>query len=518
MNSVKDFEILDCTLRDGGYYTNWDFDRELVEEYYRAMESLPISYVEIGYRSLVKNTYLGEYFYCPKYVLERAKALMPSKKIVLILDEKNTINQDLDQLLDICKPYVHMIRMAIAPDNIIRAIDLAKAIKIKGFKVGFNVMYMSNWLENKTFLENLSQVDGIADIFYMVDSYGGILPDEVVSIIKFVKSKINTPLGFHGHNNLELAFINTLTALENGCSIVDATITGMGRGAGNLKTELFLTYLTSKSGHDIQFNELSNIVSGFEKLQKQYEWGTNLPYMFSGVNSLPQKDVMEWIGLNRYPIRTILTALKNKKEAISDNIKLPNFQTNKTRDVVLIIGGGKSVEVHKDAIEKLTKSFDNICIIHAGVRFARIFNNLTKVKQYYCLVGSEGYKLEKQFDDLTKFKHTCIFPPFPRKMGTVLPDEITENSYELKEIQFLDQYFDSPLTVALETATILKAKEIYLAGFDGYDSSINRMQFQLSNENQFIIDRFTKTHFPIKSCTLSKYNNLQEVSIYSLLK
>ena len=61
------FKLLDCTLRDGGYYTDWDFDKALVDDYFESMNNLPIEYIEIGYRSTkINNQYLGEYFYLPK--------------------------------------------------------------------------------------------------------------------------------------------------------------------------------------------------------------------------------------------------------------------------------------------------------------------------------------------------------------------------------------------------------------------------------------------------------------------
>ena len=82
-------KLLDCTLRDGGYYTNWDFDKEIVSTYCKSMESLPIDYIEVGYRSIPIEGYLGEYFYCPDFVMKELKQMMPSKKLVIILDEKN---------------------------------------------------------------------------------------------------------------------------------------------------------------------------------------------------------------------------------------------------------------------------------------------------------------------------------------------------------------------------------------------------------------------------------------------
>ncbi|MEM9363417.1 MAG: aldolase catalytic domain-containing protein [Bacteroidota bacterium] len=512
MTKIK---ILDCTLRDGGYYTNWDFNKNVVEDYCRSMELLPVDYVEVGYRSIPLDGYLGEFFYCPEYLLNHLKSLMPSKKLAIILNEKDTKKDDLDYLLNPCKPYIDLVRIAISPKNFACAIDLAKEIKRKGFEVGFNVMYMSDWKKDKTFLNQLERINGIVDYFYMVDSYGGVFPEDIKTIVKLVKSKTDVPIAFHGHNNLEMALVNTLCSIELGCVMVDSTITGMGRGAGNLKTELLLTYLDSKNKLEIPLNELSGIVSIFEKMQITYNWGTSLPYMFSGANSLPQKDVMDWLGLNRYPLSNIITALSNKKMAVNDNIKLPVFEVHKSVEKVIIIGGGLSVKENIEPIKKLLSFLGNqICVIHAGVRYAKLLSNVS-AKQYYCLVGSEVDKLKKQFSNINSIKSNCVFPPFPRKMGTVLPKEIQKKSFELDKIDFVDKYYDSPLTIAAQTALLHKPKEIILIGFDGYTTSKNNIQFQLANENQYIIDNLTTLDYLVSSATKTNYRNINEKSIFS---
>ena len=84
--NMKNFKILDCTLRDGGYYTNWDFKPQTVDKYLKAMEELPIDYIEIGYRNLKQSVYKGEFFYTPLETLKKVKSLT-SKLIVLIVDE-----------------------------------------------------------------------------------------------------------------------------------------------------------------------------------------------------------------------------------------------------------------------------------------------------------------------------------------------------------------------------------------------------------------------------------------------
>ena len=516
---LNKFKILDCTLRDGGYYTDWDFDDTLVEVYAEAMESLPIDYVEVGYRSIPLKGYLGQYFYCPEYVLERLKTLMPSKELTIILNEKDIRASHIsDGLLAPCKPYISLIRIAIDPKNMERAIDLAKEVKNEGFKVAFNVMYMSNWKADSSFLNHLKGVDDVIDYFYMVDSYGGVMPEDVKETITLVKSKTNVPIGFHGHDNLEMALINTITAIDAGCDIVDATVTGMGRGAGNLKTELLLTYLENAKGLPVKYRELSKVVSEFEELRKFHQWGTSLPYMFSGAKSLPQKQVMEWVGMNRYPLGSIINALNNQQQDIKDNLKLPVLKKVEKYKKAIILGGGLSSLSHKKAIQKFfgnTKT--EACLVHAGTRNVLEYLDV-KCDQYYGLVGFESDKLLKQIGDFSKIDQTCIYPPYPRPMGTSIPIEIQKLSKELGAITFTDATSDSPMALAIQAAIDLGAKEIYLVGFDGYDININQNQFVIAHENQEVIDDAVNVSgVEVKTFTPTKYKNIEVLSIYSFL-
>jgi 4-hydroxy 2-oxovalerate aldolase len=285
-------KILDCTLRDGGYYTNWDFDESIVGLYFESMNKLPVDIIEFGYRSIPKDEYLGKYFYCPDFVLKQAKKMVPDKVLAIMLNEKDCEPDELETLLKPCRGIIQLVRIAVAPARIEKGIELAKAVKAKGFSVALNLMYVSTLSEQPEFFNKIKGIEAVVDYFNLVDSYGGIYPADVEKLVLQCKAKTKVTLGFHGHNNIELAFSNSLAAIKAGCEIVDATITGMGRGAGNLKTELMLTHLATKHHVNVDFNSLSNVTAAFSELQKKYEWGTNLPYMVSGANSLPQKDII----------------------------------------------------------------------------------------------------------------------------------------------------------------------------------------------------------------------------------
>lgn len=506
-------KILDCTLRDGGYYTNWDFDKNLVETYLTAMDNLPVEYLEVGYRSPKLSGYYGEYFYCPDFVLKKISHLS-NKKLVIILDEKNIELNTVEELLKPCLGIITMVRIAIDPEQLLRAIDLAKKVKSMGFEVGFNVMYMSKWKELPEFLSNLKYVDGIADYFYMVDSYGGVYPEDVKEIFGIVRSQMKTKIGFHGHNNLELGLINTLTAIQCGADIVDATVTGMGRGAGNLKTELLLTALNQKEDLEVDFNALSSVTDAFVQLQKQYDWGTNLPYMVSGANSLPQKDVMDWVSKRYYSINSIVRALHQQKN--KDNVKYPLFKKDKLYNQGLIIGGGISAFEKAAAILEFVNQFGNeIAIIHASSKNSMVYSN-AKGKQFYCLVGNEGNRLTTVFKNIDEFKGVCVLPPSPRKMGTFVPDKLINDTWELQEVSFTDLLNDSHTAIALQTAINLGISNCFIIGYDGYgNDNVGHKEQELFVENETLFYNAQENGMVLTALTPTKYKNLIADSVFA---
>lgn len=507
-------QILDCTLRDGGYYTNWDFRGEVVETYLIGMNELPIDYLELGYRNNPEKEYLGKFGYTPVYLLKQIRRLS-NKKLAVMLNEKNTNIEDLAHLIAPIKGLVDMVRLAVDPKNLQRAINLAKAIKDEGYEVGFNIMYMSNWQQYKGFYDQLSGLNGVADILNMVDSFGGIMPDEVATIIKKLRGIVDCKIGFHGHNNLEMALANTLAAIESGVDSVDVTILGMGRGAGNLNLELLLTYL-NRDGLNVDFNALSDVITAFQPLHETYRWGTQLPYMISGANSLPQKEVMALVTNRVYSFDSIVRGLQNKKDKVEDNAKYP-ILANANFDDVIIVGGGSSPIDHMEGIINYIKTKNNIALVFATARHAGKFVDIN-VPQYYCLLGREAKRLKKNVS-ADKYHATCVLPPYPRKLGTDVPEYAERATFELSKIEFTTEYQDSCTTLAIQTALNICKGNIYIVGYDGYPGNIlSEKEVALSNENMALLRDYEKyTGRKMKSLTPSLYPELEVESIYQFI-
>jgi 4-hydroxy 2-oxovalerate aldolase len=507
--------LLDCTIRDGGYYTAWDFEKKVVDDYISAVNRLPIDYIEIGYRNNPQKEYLGKYGYCPVFELADIRS-KSTKQLAIMLNEKDVAPSDLDVLLGTIKGLVDMVRVAVDPKNFDRALLLGGEIKKRGFLVSFNIMYMSKWDEYEGFYDKLTTLNGIVDILYMVDSFGGVSPETVKKTVFALKEKTNCSIGFHCHNNLELGLINTLTAIDNGVDYVDATILGMGRGAGNLKTELLLTYLNKHYNLKVDFNRLGDVISIFSELLVKYNWETNLPYMIAGAYSIPQKDVMALVDNRRYSFNSIIRALDNKRENVDDNAQYPVLKSIKY-DRVIIIGGGVSAFLHASAVKEIIKRFSSIVLIHATARNA-VYYKEVRVPQYICLVGSEGKRVSSVFPDMD-FNGQCILPPYPRKMGTEVPAFLQKETYELPKIEFTAEYSDSCTTVALQTAACFCDADVFIIGYDGYKNNVlSDKETALIYENRMLFSDFKSFYKrSLLSLTPSLYKELNIESIYQYI-
>ena len=485
-------------------------------EYILAMNQLPIDYLEVGYRNNPSKEYLGKFGYTPVPVLRHLRK-SSTKKLAVMLNEKSTNPKDLPRLLDPIKGLTDMIRIAIDPKNFDRAVVLAKAVKEKGFEVGFNVMYMSKWqTEYDGFLDKLPMINGIADLFCMVDSFGGITPEELKTIYQEVRGKTTCPMGFHGHNNLQFGLVNTLTAINLGIDYVDATILGMGRGAGNLNMELLLTYLNASHGLKVDFNVLGDVIAAFTPLYEKYHWGTNLPYMLAGANRIPQKEVMDLVTNRVYSFDSIVRGLQNRKDNVKDNAQYPKLSPKKYENVI-IIGGGNTPLEHMEGIKAFIHTLDSVVLVFATARHAGHFLDL-EVPQYYCLIGREAKRLKSNVS-AEQFRGTCILPPYPRKLGTDVPDFAELTTYEIDSIDFTENYQDSCTTLAIQTALNMSSENVYVVGYDGYPGSVlSEKEVALTNENMTLFRDYERARGgKMVSLTPSLYPELEVKSVYQFI-
>jgi 4-hydroxy 2-oxovalerate aldolase len=505
-------KILDCTLRDGGYYTNWDFDQELTNDYFKLVKSLPIEIIEMGYRGNTskKNAYFGEYYFLTISNLKRIKSIIGNKKkISIMVDLKDWRSvSDLKKNLSKCRGVVDIVRFAVAPNKLGEFKDFLKVTKSLGFKVCVNLMYSHVILKNSELIRRVLKLKKFFDVLYIVDSYGTLITGDVENIINKIK-KIDDkiPIGFHAHNNLEMALANSIEAIKNNIDYLDCTITGMGRGAGNLKTELLITYLNLKK-KIMKINDYKNIahvVNQFEEMKLKEKWGTSLPYMISGSTQNPQAEAMQLIKSKRYNLSDIISYLtkKEKKDIIIK--KSLSFK----KKSILIIGGGNTVKKNYNYIKELLKKDLSIYIIFSSSRNFDLFNNI-KNDSILCITGNEINKINKKKLITQKFLVNNIVDD-----KTILPKNL-KNFHKLKVNNLDKKINNAPLAISLSAAKQINAKNVFLIGFDGYEKLNKINDYSLYNENQKIFD-FYKNKLNLISLSDTTYENVKKSSIYQYI-
>lgn len=504
-------KILDCTLRDGGYYTNWDFDDELVQKYIDCTNKLPIDYLEIGYRNPKLEGYYGKYFFCNLSVLKKFRK-ESNKKISIMLNQKSVTEDNVVSILEPAKEFIDLVRIALDPSKIEETIPIAKKINELGVDLALNVMYASQWCNDDKFISSLSHLNSICKYIYFVDSYGSMFPEDVRNICQNLSSNITS--GFHGHNNMQMGLSNTLEALKFEVGIVDSTITGMGRGAGNLSTELLLTVLNKRENLDVDFDSLSRIVSDFTLLKNKFGWGTSLPYMFSGVNSFPQKQVMDWITKRFYSFGTIIKNLKSENNYLNE---FDDFNTDEKKKV-LLVGGGKSVRYHRESIVSFLEANPETIVIHSSSRNSDCFKSVNN-ENVYCLAGNEGKRIEEQLSNININKSKFVLASLPNDIDAYVPESIKRFTSRLREKSSSKAYGKTHTGIAIQIIIEMQPEDIFVVGYDGYEErNLTAKEIESFEENTEIFENFVSNmKIDLISLTKTKYEIMFQDAVFNYL-
>ena len=467
-------KLLDCTLRDGGYYTQWEFDPDFVEEYLQLVARSPIHDVEIGYRSPEKDSYFGRFFYLSRQeLLEAKQRLRANQRLGLMFNLKDVDEERIDFFLGDIAGIVDLIRFAVAPGEISRALRLHQRVVEHGFACGLNIMHLSKW--SRKIDDVLAPFAGVNDLdcLALVDSYGGCFPDEVGAAISRACAIFPGDVGFHGHDNAGLAFANSLRALQAGARSVDATFMGMGRGAGNLKTELMLTYVGIATGTEIPYFELSKFLDRMANLHAVHQWGTSLPYMYSSLSGQEQGKVMDWLIKDRFDPSVVMGALQDKLvvHGGSDDLsfaKFADYPGASGRRRFILVGGGDSARRAASAIAHF--DLDDTVILHTSLKSTEFFDDLAG--HCIALSGHEIQKIpESRLEALAQRIACWVVSPPPRFAGSV-PGVGTVCQVNPAALFLISQiagvFVPSPLQLGLSATLECGAEEVMLIGFDGY--------------------------------------------------
>lgn len=287
-NNVK---VLDCTIRDGGICNNWQFDKETVRTVYKTLVASGVDYMEIGYQSkdgLFDPEQCGPWRFCLEDDLRDIVDHSPMK-IATMVDVGRFESKDLPKASE---SSVDVLRIATYAHQMDQALALLDDANDKGYETFMNVMAVSALSPEKMdiFLHQLkgSGADNVA----IVDSFGAMYPYHIRYLVQKYRSILGDDIGIgvHCHNNQQQAFANSIAAIDEGVNFVDATIFGMGRGAGNCPLELLLFYLNNPK-HSVE--EVIELTEYFVTLRFDLLWGYHMPYAITGFLNLHPRSAIE---------------------------------------------------------------------------------------------------------------------------------------------------------------------------------------------------------------------------------
>lgn len=278
----KNIKTLDCTIRDGGLVNNWDFSVEFVQDLYNNLSEAGVEYMEIGYKNspkLLNATEPNPWRFLDDQFL---KEVIPEKKSTKLSALVDIGRVDPDDILPREESILDMIRVACYAREVDKGLELVKMFHDLGYETTLNIMALSSVPEHQLIKAFEMVRESPVDVVYIVDSFGSLDPADIAHQVKKFKEMLpNKQLGIHTHNNLQLAFANTLSAMQNGVTFLDSSVYGMGRAAGNCHTELLVGYI-QKTSYEIK-PLLGFIEKHMVDMRQKWEWGYIIPYMISGI-------------------------------------------------------------------------------------------------------------------------------------------------------------------------------------------------------------------------------------------
>ena len=285
-----DIKVVDCTLRDGGLVNNFFFTDEFVKDLYKTNIKSGIDYMEFGYKASKEQfdtSKFGKWKFCND---DDIRAIVGDNdtdlKISVMADVGRTDFRN--DITDKANSPIDMVRVATYINTIPSALEIVEYCNKKGYETSINIMAVSK--SNDMDLDDALNLIGMScvDEIYIVDSYGSLYPEQLRRLAEKyldIGEKYNKKIGIHAHNNQQLAFALTIHFIrffkdKKRDIMVDATLCGMGRGAGNATTELVVSYLNRKCGCHYNLDAVMDAIDIYmEYFKENYEWGYSTPYL-----------------------------------------------------------------------------------------------------------------------------------------------------------------------------------------------------------------------------------------------
>ncbi len=484
--------ILDCTLRDGGYVNNWEFDHETTKNIIDSLIDANIEIIECGFVNQLKGKKLDSSLFdnieTINKLLNETNAKKSNSQFVVMI---NLGEYDFSTLPECSKKngVITGIRLAFHKRDINEAFEKSKIIIEKGYKLFVQGMVTLSYtdMELLQMIRQFNQLNMYA--LYIVDSFGAMFGDDFRRLHYLFENNLKkgVRLGYHSHNNLQLAYSNAIDFVQINAIdreiIIDSSIHGMGRGAGNLTTELLADYLNKKENTNYGIVPLLETIDKYlEVIYRENYWGYSIAHFLSasfGCHPNYSTYLVNKKTLSIVDMQKILSLLDNgqkknfNKKRIEDlYIKFKsrdglsiNFTKDFFRDKkVLIIAPGPNAIKQKEKIKNFIQTLAPIVIA---------VNHVPKdfIVDYYFFSNQKRYE---KFIDGIKPEKVIITTNIHEK-----PDSSNYKVVDFHDLVVMTSNKNDNVTILLLNLLQKQGvKSVSLAGLDGYKFSEENYNYQ----------------------------------------
>jgi len=497
--------LLDCTLRDGGYYNNWDFAYDTVCSYLKAVSKAGVDIVEIGFRNFPQDDFSGPYAYASDDVIAELP-LPDGLKIAVMIDASTILAYDqgvsrgIDRLFSpAADSPVDIVRVAAHFRDIARCQSILEKLSSLGYELCLNIM-QSGSRSDRELSEAGKLVQGwnLVSVLYFADSLGNMDENNITRVIHSLRQEWRGLMGVHAHNNKGQAVRNTLLAIDLGIDIADSTMLGMGRGAGNAQTEILLMEMASRGKGNYLAKELFHLVlDHFEPLRQSYGWGPSMLYHYAADHDIHPTYIQELVSDCRYDNDDLINTLTHVSGMDSNSFNRPLLETARAggNEKLKLSGGWDATEFCKG---------NDVLILGAGPSLGQHINGIRSfIRKYNPLVISVNIHREidsREVDYFVAAQQTRLtlealkHGEIDRPLITPMKNMTNELSERLKGKVILDYdmavvpnqiefhatgcVLPAPLSIAyaLSLASVGAANRVFMVGFDGYGGDDPRQQ------------------------------------------
>ena len=484
MNKIQ---ILDCTLRDGGYINNWEFGNKNILKVIEKLISSNIEIIECGFLdSNIDKEQDTTRFKNIDILNNLLKDIeIPDNQILVAMIEYT--KYDLNSLAKVTEDSkITGIRFSFRKSDYKIALEEMKIILEKGYKLFVQPISTDSYSKEELdyLIKKTNSLNPYA--LYIVDTQGSIFPENFKILFDSFNSKMdsNIKLGFHSHNNMQLSYaiaIEFINLAKNKEIIIDSSIYGMGRGAGNLNTELLADYLNKKYNKDYKIENILELIdSYFYALHKNFGWGYSLAHFLSASNETHPNYASYLLDTKRLSINEIKILL----EKIPDNEKY-EFNKSLIENIYFSYNSNKIREINPPKFDKSKK----ILLIGSGINLNEKINEIKQNRDSYQIIAlnHKPKDIKPDFYFFNSIKRYEEFSEYISKDKIILSSNIDIDSKYSVDYQKLSKiednfYSDNSASMMINFLIQDSFSNVYLAGIDGFSKTNLNYSYDESNK------------------------------------